>query len=507
MTFAVFFLIVMPIAWRLRGHPAQWKVFVLAASYVFYAWWDWRFVFLLVASSVGNVVAGRLIAGGSERGRRNALIGGLVFNLGMLGFFKYYGFFVETLVSALRPLGLAPTGLLVEITLPVAISFFTFCAISYLMDIYRGTLQPAPPIDVAVYLSFFPHLVAGPIVRGSEMLPQLRHLSRPDVVDATRAARLISRGLVKKVIIANYLAQTITDPVFGSPRSYKSWDLIAAAYAFSIQIYADFSGYTDIAIGCALLLGIKFPQNFDRPYMAASLQEFWRRWHMTLSRWLRDYLYIPLGGNRVPKWKQYRNLFITMVLGGLWHGASWTFVVWGTLHGGGLALERWRADRRAHPRRIEAAPVQRLRSQLGLETSHGEVPVVAPDGTVAVRDISDTEPTGPHEPNPWVGRLVTFHFVTFAWIFFKSGSIADAGQFIWRMFTAWGSKGPVSFLVVVAIVVALVAQYVPPRVGHLFEWRASHLPPAVQALGFAVVLIACNVLGPQGVAPFIYSQF
>jgi D-alanyl-lipoteichoic acid acyltransferase DltB (MBOAT superfamily) len=309
------------------------------------------------------------------------------------------------------------------------------------------------------------------------------------------------------VIVASYLADTITSPVFGTPRSYRTWDLIAAAYAFSVQIYADFSGYTDIAIGCALLLGIKFPDNFDRPYTAVSLQDFWRRWHMTLSRWLRDYLYIPLGGNRGPRWQQYRNLFITMFLGGLWHGASWNFAIWGTLHGGGLAAERWRRERLETPHPVRAAPLERLRTNLGLETSHGQVPVVEPDGTVAVRDISELEPNAPHAPNPWVGRLVTFHFVTFAWIFFRAGSLADAWAMIAGIFTRWGSTGVVTPLAVLVIAAALLAQFVPPRVGNLLEWRLSQTSPAVQALAFTLVLLACNFLGPEGVAPFIYFQF
>lgn len=505
MTFAVFFLVVMPIAWKLRPYPTLWKVFLLVASYVFYAAWDWRFVGLLVVSTVGNQVSAQAMAHSSDpRTRRWALIGGLVLNLGLLGFFKYYGFFVETLVSLLRPLGLAPTSLLIEITLPVAISFFTFCGISYIIDVHRGQLRPAPLLDLAVYLAFFPHLVAGPIVRGSEILPQLRRLPDAKVVDATRAARLISRGLIKKVIVADFLARAITDPVFNAPRGYKAWDLLIGAYGFSVQIYADFSGYTDIAIGCALLLGIKFPQNFDRPYVAATLQEFWRRWHMTLSRWLRDYLYIPLGGNRGAPWRQYRNLMLTMLLGGLWHGASWNFVVWGGLHGVGLAVERWYSGRRGRPRSRRAEPVERLRAHLGLETAHGEIPVVDPTGNVK---IVEAEEMAPHVPNPWVGRLSVFHFVTLVWVFFKTQTLTDAGQYIWRLFTEWGSTDVVTPLVVVVILAALVLHYLPPRVGHLFEWRVSQLPPIVQGIGFALVLLACDVLGPQGVAPFLYFQF
>jgi D-alanyl-lipoteichoic acid acyltransferase DltB (MBOAT superfamily) len=359
-------------------------------------------------------------------------------------------------------------------------------------------LKPAPLLDVAVYLSFFPHLVAGPIVRGSELLPQLREQPDPDALDATRAARLIGRGLIKKMIVANYLAQTLTTPVFGSPRSYRSWDLLIAAYAYSVQIYADFSGYTDIAIGVALLLGIKFPDNFNRPYTATTLQDFWRRWHMTLSRWLRDYLYIPLGGSHGGRRAMYRNLMITMVLGGLWHGASWNFVVWGVLHGAGLVVERRWVETSERPKHARAPTVERLRNRLGLETSHGEVPVVDDDAV--------TGPV-PNPAQPWIARFVVFNFVTFAWIFFATNSLGDAFQFIGRLFTAWGATVGLQPLVLLVIAAALIAQYVPTRVGALLEWRASNLPPIVQGLAFGVLLLVCNVLGPQGVAPFIYFRF
>ncbi len=502
MTFAVFFLIVMPISWKLRPHPTAWKLFILAASYVFYAWWDWRFLGLIIASSIGNEVAALAIArAGDDRGRKLALTLGVVFDLGLLGFFKYYDFFTESLVSLLSHFGVRADGILFQVTLPVAISFFTFCGLSYIIDVYRGTLRPAPLLDVAVYLSFFPHLVAGPIVRGSELLPQLREQPDPDAVDATRGARLIARGLIKKVIVANFLAQALTDQVFGSPRSYKAFDLLIAAYAYSVQIYSDFSGYTDMAIGIALLLGIKFPQNFDRPYISSTLQEFWRRWHMTLSRWLRDYLYIPLGGNRDGEAMMYRNLMITMVLGGLWHGASWNFVIWGALHGVGLCFERWWVTSRQHPKHARAPALEKMRNRLGLETSHGDIAVIEDDAPQVV----------PNPAKPWVGRLIVFNFVTFSWIFFASNSLHDAFDFIGRLFTAWGSPtvvtGGEGFLIVLVIVAALVAQFVPPRVGALLEWRASNLPPIVQGIAFGIVLLACNILGPQGVAPFIYFRF
>jgi len=505
MTFAVFFVVVLGISWRLQPRPVAWKLFLLGASYVFYGWWDARFLLLLAVSQVGNTIGGYAIARApSEHARKWAVRLGVAGNLALLGFFKYYGFFVETLVSLLRPLGLAPTPLLIEIALPVGISFFTFCAISYLVDIGRGKVRPANVLDVSLFLAFFPHLVAGPIVRASEFLPQLRRPARADSVDATRAARLIGRGLVKKVIVANVIAQVLADPVFGSPGAYGNFDILAAIYGYAIQIYADFSGYTDIAIGAALLLGIKFPDNFDRPYTAVSLQDFWRRWHMTLSRWLRDYLYIPLGGNRGGERATYRNLVLTMVLGGLWHGASWTFVVWGTYHGAGLAAERWLERRHREDRPLTASPrLAALREQLGFGPPPPAVEERA-DGTVILED----PPLVPERtPSPWLARLWVFHFVAIGWVFFRSETLSGALTLLGRLFTAWHGPEVTTLAVGLAIAASLAAQYVPARVGLWAEWRVSHLPPVVQAIGFALVLLACNILGPQGVAPFIYFQF
>ncbi len=271
----------------------------------------------------------------------------------MLGYFKYYDFFVNSSDNLLSLVGLDVPLELKSIVLPVGISFYTFMAISYVVDTYRGDFVPTTLEKFAVYLSFFPHLVAGPIVRPGELIPQLDTPRDPRRVDTSRAFYLIATGLFKKVVIANYLAANIVDEVFGAPGQHSSLEILIAVYAYAVQIYADFSGYTDIAIGIALLLGFSFPQNFDSPYAARSLQDFWRRWHMTLSRWLRDYVYIPLGGNRKGTLFTYRNLMLTMLIGGLWHGAGWTFVVWGAIHGAGLR-------RRAL---VEAAP--RLRGSAG----------------------------------------------------------------------------------------------------------------------------------------------
>src|SRR5436190_1310876 len=332
--FAIFFALVFVGHWLLQPFPKRWKLFMIAASYVFYGWWDWRFVLLLAAVTVAaQAGAQAIVHSSSDRSRRGVLAATLAVILGLLGWFKYYGFLALNLSNTLHALGIHSPLPLLQVALPVGISFFTFMAISYVVDVYRRDLEPATWLDFAVYLSFFPHLVAGPIVRGGELLPQIRKRRDPRRVDYARAAYLVMGGLFKKVVISSFLASAIVDPVFGTPGQHSGLEILVAIYAYAIQIYADFSGYTDIAIGVALLLGFRFPENFNAPYTARSLQDFWRRWHMTLSRWLRDYLYIPLGGSKGSRQKTYRNILITMLLGGLWHGAGWTFVAWGGLHG------------------------------------------------------------------------------------------------------------------------------------------------------------------------------
>ena len=340
-TFAIFFLIVLPLSWLLMPKVHRWRPFIIVASYVFYAWWDWRFVLLLAVCTVWNQVMAVRIHRSEGAARRKALLWlALAGDLALLGYFKYYDFFVSSSDNLFSFVGLNAPIAVRSIVLPVGISFFTFMAISYVVDTYRRDFVPTTFEEFAVYLSFFPHLVAGPIVRPGELIPQLDTPRDPRRVDTSRAFYLIATGLFKKVVIANYLASSIVDPVFGAPGQHSSLEILIAIYAYAVQIYADFSGYTDIAIGIALLLGFSFPQNFNSPYAARSLQDFWRRWHMTLSRWLRDYVYISLGGSRKGSVITYRNLMLTMLLGGLWHGASWNFVLWGGLHGGALVVHK-----------------------------------------------------------------------------------------------------------------------------------------------------------------------
>jgi D-alanyl-lipoteichoic acid acyltransferase DltB (MBOAT superfamily) len=471
-TFAIFFMIVLPVSWLLMPRRRRWKLFMIAASYYFYGYWNWRFCFLIAASTIGNqLLARRIHEAESERAKRAWLTLAVIGNLGVLGYFKYYDFFVTEGTNFLHHFGVHVAPEIVSVTLPVGISFFTFQALSYVIDIYRGTFQPGRLLDFAVFLSFFPHVVSGPIVRPAEFLPQLKEAHDPRRIDASRAFFLIFLGLFKKVVIANLMATEIVDTVFASPKQHSGLTVLVAIYAYAVQIYADFSGYTDMAIGLALLLGFRFPQNFDSPYTAESIQDFWRRWHMTLSRWLRDYLYIPLGGNRKGRWFTYRNLMLTMLLGGLWHGAAWTFIVWGAIHGGFMCVEHYRHARRE---------------------------------TLGVPDPPDTV------RRRIVRRLITFHIVCFAWVFFRAESFANAGQVLNRLIdpTHWFDAAPlITVGVLLAIAVGLAEQYIPRAAMARAMARFSHLAPVAQGVALGLALLLTNTMGPRGVAPFIYFRF
>jgi D-alanyl-lipoteichoic acid acyltransferase DltB (MBOAT superfamily) len=481
--FAIFFVVVLAISWALRPYALPWRIFIIGASFFFYGFWEIRFTLLLAFSIAFNylmglaiyrsmapvrVLPGRPLAEAQvTEGRTNQtrlfLAAGVAGNLAVLGWFKYYEFFSTSLKNSLADIGIDAPVPLLEITLPIGISFFTFQAISYLVDISRGQIKPMWPLDFATYLSFFPHLVAGPIVRASEFAPQLDAPPRPDPIPVTGAFFLIFMGLFKKVVVSSYLATDVVDPVFALPNEHTSPEILLATYGYAVQIFADFSGYTDIAIGVALLLGFQFPANFNNPYRALSLQDFWRRWHMTLSRWLRDYLYVPLGGSRGTSLFTYRNLIITMVLGGLWHGAAWTFVIWGAIHGAGLVIER-------------------------LIRGPGEAPA----------------------SNPFIVGLrwfVTFHVICLAWIFFRAESAGVAFDLLGGLVTSWGSAPLVTPLAVLAIVGMIAWHFLPDTSFDTLVVRVSQINPLAQAAGFAGGIVLIDALGPSGVAPFIYFQF
>jgi alginate O-acetyltransferase complex protein AlgI len=457
--FAVFFPVVLAASWALMPHPRAWKPFALATSYVFYAAADPRFCLLLAGVTLANQAGATLVTRTDSERTKNAIVAVTVgVDLLALGVFKYYGFFVDGVHHLLDDVGLGAPLPLLTVALPVGLSFFTFQAISYTVDVRRGLCERATTIDVAIYLSFFPHLVAGPIVRAREFLPQLASPRDPRDVPVGAGVLLIAFGLVKKVVIADFLARSIVDPVFAVPEAYGAPDAWAALLSYAVQIYCDFSGYTDIAIGLALLMGFVFPQNFDRPYRARSVREFWRRWHMTLSRYLRDFLYIPLGGNRGGAWRTARNLMITMLLGGLWHGAAWGFVLWGGLHGAALVVEH------------------ALRGR------------------------------GPRLP-ALVAWATTFLFVCLAWIPFRAPDLDTAWAFAERLVT----PGPSTLLtpgVAAAVVGVLALQLLPERPLDALRERLQALEPVPlgAALAVVVALAAASVPG-NAVPPFIYFQF
>ncbi len=468
--FAIFFAIAYTVNWLLNPRAGLWKLSMIGLSYVFYGWVGWSYCLLLLTTTVLAYLGGITItAATTERARRTAMGLSCAGLLGLLGWFKYYGFVSVNLDNVTHALGFGRAVPLLQVALPIAISFFTFMALSYVIDIYRRQLEPARPLDLALYLSFFPHLLAGPIVRGHELLPQLRHRRNPDEVDYSRALWLIMAGLFKKVVISSYVSSAIVVPVFTAPSQHSALESIFAAWGYAVQIYCDFSGYTDIAIGLALLLGIRFPVNFEAPYTARNLQDFWRRWHITLSRWLRDYLYIPLGGNSGSEAKTVRNIMITMVLGGLWHGAAWTFVCWGALHGVGQAV--------GHVRR-------RNRTARGL-------PAVA-DGPGRI----------------WLQRFLTFQFVCLGWVFFNASGLSEAFAVLDRIGRGWGRPSPlVTPLLVVVVLGTIASQYVPPLRIDRLQGLFSRQHTAVQIGLLSFALLGITTFGPAGVAPFIYYRF
>jgi alginate O-acetyltransferase complex protein AlgI len=439
---------VSPVAFR--------RIVLLAASYFFYMCWIPKFILLLIALTAIDYTAARWISGaGSPRSRKIALIVSLAANLGLLGFFKYYNFFADNIAYLLhRPAGTFSMGLI----LPLGISFHTFQSMSYVIDVYRREQQPIiNPLDYALYIAFFPQLVAGPIVRAHEFFRDLYHWCRPAAEEILRGLLLVLLGLAKKMVMADQLAQAANE-YFKNPAQHPGMPAAwLGAVAFGLQIYFDFSGYTDMAIGMAGLFGFHFPVNFRRPYLASSITDFWRRWHMSLSRWLRDYLYIPLGGNRHGRLTTYRNLMVTMLLGGLWHGASWNFVIWGGYHGTLLSLERVLG--RKEPTRI--------------------YPLRA---------------------------LVTFALVTIGWVFFRATTLHDAVFVLQQMFS-W-KPGPLAlpvWLIWLAVITLLLALLEEKKAW--FEQIAVGPAWAYGAV-CAVLLLGVELLGfTEDTVPFVYFQF
>ncbi len=437
--------------------------YLMLFSLYFYYKTSGVFVLLLLFTSAVNFYLGSLIFTRKKRSSQNWLMTlSLFWNLGSLGYYKYTNFIIDTINSVFG--GQLP---MLDIFLPVGISFFTFQSLSYTMDIYFGKLEPIRSFkDFAFFVSFFPQLVAGPIVRASWFIPQINQKLHLDKETTAKALVLIFAGLIKKGIIADYISINFVDRIFESPALFSGVENLIGVYAYGLQIYCDFSGYSDIAIGLAYLMGFELAANFNVPYTASSITDFWRRWHISLSTWLRDYLYIPLGGNRKGKARQYLNLFVTMILGGLWHGASWNFVFWGALHGIGLAFDKlW----------------------LSLKISNNRFMKI-------------------------LSTFVTFNFVSFAWIFFRARTFEDAWTVLSRIFTEFKAPIFTQWLSEYSLVAWLIAlgyliHWIPQKFDQGIEKVLVKTPVLVQAVVLSCLIWLVYQFRSADIQPFIYFQF
>jgi D-alanyl-lipoteichoic acid acyltransferase DltB (MBOAT superfamily) len=479
--FWIFFLLV------LAGYSLVYKkllirnLYLFLISLFFYYKAGGLFLFILIFVTVMDYACGFLIYKSKRpAGRLFFVLLSIISNLGLLGYFKYTGFIISTinelfgtdfrvydLLSAASNSILGTSFNISYIILPVGISFFTFQSLSYTIDVYRKKMEPVRNIiDFGFYVSFFPHLVAGPIVRASVFIPQIYkefRLSRPEF---SHALYMISKGLIKKIIISNFIALNLVDRVFDAPSIYSGFENLLAIYGYGLQIYCDFSGYTDIAIGVALILGFRLPVNFNSPYKATSISDFWKRWHISLSQWLRDYLYISLGGNKKGKIRTYFNLMVTMLLGGLWHGASLKFIIWGGLHGIGLVINKiWNV----------------------LFNSQAKA-------------------------SRFVSVFITFQFVNFCWIFFRAPDINSVGLMLKQIFSSFSPGSYMTVLpayssALLLMSVAYIIHLLPERIKESYRGAFIRTPLFAQLMVIMVVAILLFQMRTTEVIPFIYFRF
>ena len=469
--FAYFALVVLTISWALHQNRTVQKVFLLGASY-FFAWkFKPAFLAILVVSSIMNWAFGKaLVKLKGDPRRKPVLVVGILANLGILAFFKYYGFFIENLGAFLVWLELEAHLPILELIAPFGISFFTFQSMAYLVDTYWDkAVQPASLLDYLLFIAFFPQYGAGPICASQEFLPQLAAPSPKKIPELSRAIAMISTGLLKKMVFASYLASHLTTDAFLSPQNFSTAELLLATYAYTAQVYLDFSGYTDLARGISLLFGFKLPENFNYPYRATDIGDFWRRWHITFSRWLRFYIYFPLGGSKCSRLRCYFNLMVTFVACGIWHGPTWGYIIWGAIHGIGLTVYKATLD---------------LRRDFGIKSE------------------------GPY-PIWWLalGCFTTVSFCAFARIFFKASDIPTAMTY----FSGLGA-GTISGdyfdtgVLFVTLLTFFLNFYGRPCFDAFVRWHES-IPSKLRPLAWAGILFILFTLKPYGMAATIYFNF
>lgn len=464
--FFLFLPITFALYWLLRRQVRWQNLLVVAASYVFYGWWDWRFLLLIAFTTACSYASGLMIRPESSRRCNLAVMWtNIGLNLGILGLFKYYDFFASELASLL---GCSGDSVMLNLILPVGISFYTFQALSYSIDVYRGKLEPTRDVVAFfAYVSFFPQLVAGPIERATNLLPQFQRQRQFDYAMAVDGIRQMLWGFFKKVVVADNCA-TFVDDIWGDFAGQSSINMAVAAALFSIQIYCDFSGYSDIAIGCAKLFGIKLMRNFNVPYFSRDIAEFWRRWHISLTTWFRDYVYIPLGGSRVAKWKVVRNTFIIFLVSGLWHGANWTFILWGAFHA------------------LLFLPL----ILMGKNRKYTDI-VAADRWLPSIKELGQ--------------MLLTFVLAALGWILFRSQSIGEAIDFYTSLFTGGLSGANLPMRTIVFVAIMLLVEWLQRKREHGLDMSGVR-SGVIRYVFYVCVLALIFVFGVFN-ETFIYFQF
>ncbi len=477
--FLVFFIIVLALNWILKIWPLWWRLFLLGASYFFYAFWDVKFLLVLLLVSLFNYYWAFLIEKSKEEKKKKiVLAASIIINVLVLTLFKYYGFFRDSAEALLNKFGFQPDFLLLNVVLPIGLSFYILRVISYSIDVFHKKILPEKSfIDFALYVAFFPQLLSGPIARANDFLPQLKAGGAQKIENLEQNFVFILSGLFKKLVISSYLTLNIVNDVFAVPQNHSQLAALLAMYAYALVIYCDFSGYTDISIGVAGLMGFKSPLNFNAPYLALDFQDFWRRWHISFSNWLRDYVYIPLGGNRKGKIRTNLNLLATMFVSGLWHGSGLNFIIWGLLHGLGLILSRFKNG--------------------FLEKSKNKI-------NLKIEKL--------------LSWFITFNLICFFWIFFGSQNLQNAFDIIRQIFNFKALPQPIDLYLILIIPLAFVIFALGKYVTNSFVYLLSlqkKFPfyiriitgPIFLALIITLFAILMIKLGPDIVPPFIYFKF